>query len=107
MCACMYSYIFPIPSTQLGAIKGTCKYEMQNFKSNHVMMSVTIHFYISDHILIITGFLKLILIKIIPKIVFKTSDLMAIKIQTDLCILLLLFGNNVGLVVYNDVINCV
>lgn len=60
------------------------------------MMSVTIHFYVSDHTLIITAFLKLILITNISRIIFKSSDLITIKLQTDLCILLLFIGNNVA-----------
>ena len=59
------------------------------------MMSVTIHFCVSDHTLVLTGFLKLILIAIISRIIFKSSDVITIKIQTDLCILLLLICNNV------------
>jgi len=59
------------------------------------MMSVIIHFYVSDHTLKVTGFLKLMLITIISRIIFKSSDLITIKIQTDLCILLLFIGNNV------------
>jgi hypothetical protein len=35
------------------------------------MLSVTIHFYVSDHVLITTGLLKLILLTIIRKIIFK------------------------------------
>jgi hypothetical protein len=71
------------------------------------MMSVTINLYVSDHISMITGFFKLILITIIRRIIFKSSDLITIKIQNDLCILLLFIGNNVRLAVYNSVINCI
>jgi hypothetical protein len=63
-------------------------------------MCVTTHFYVSDHLLTKTDFFKLILITISHRIVFKSSDLITKKIQTDLCVLLLFIGNNVRLALY-------